>query len=123
MDRKELDGMIDEVRGLLDERLRVRGQSLSRQLQRAGRLLPRRLRRDGRTLVEAQSLTGHPTLGMMLDRAQLGAAHRRLVTHLEAIDPVEARKTRAIRLAATIAFNLLIVLALLVAVLAWQGFL
>ncbi|KPP92512.1 MAG: hypothetical protein HLUCCA08_16475 [Rhodobacteraceae bacterium HLUCCA08] len=123
MDRAELNGMIDEVRRLLDERLRVRGRSLSRQLRRAGRMLPRRLRRDARALVEAQSLTGHPTLGLMLDRTRLGAAHRRLVEHLEAIDPVEARKTRVIRLAATIALNLLIVAGLLVAVLVWRGFL
>ena len=50
------------------------------------------------------------------------AAAERLITHLRAIDPKERRRTALLRGLAAVAFNLLVVAGLLIAVLVWRGF-
>lgn len=123
MERKAVDKLVDEVRKLLEERLRIKGRSLAHQLRRAGRLLPKRMQRDGRYLDQARTMTAHPTLALMIDDTRVKAAHKRLVSHLKSIDPKEERKTKLIRIAAVIAFNLLVVIVLFLLVLNWRGLL
>jgi hypothetical protein len=113
---------VQEVRALIDARLRVRGRTLEQQLKRAGRLLPAAMQREGRYLVQAETFMDHPKLGRMIDAAKVETAHRRLVAHLKSIDPAERRKTRLLGIAGVISFNLIVVSGALIGWLVWRGY-
>lgn len=118
----QVNKYVDEVRALIETRLRVRGRSLDQQLKRAGRLLPQAMQREGRYLVQAAQFMDHPKLRLMIDEAKVDAAHRRLVAHLTAIDPSERRKTRLLGIAGVASFNLILVAGALVGWLVWRGY-
>lgn len=108
---------------LLKDRLGVRGQDLETRLHRAGRLLPRHIRRDMDAVVHSVQFQASPKLARMVDD---GAAHRaydNCVAYLNSIDPSKRRLDRLIGIASTIVFNVLIVGALFLTVLAWRGLL
>lgn len=113
---------VQEVRALIEARLRVRGRSLEHQLKRAGRLLPKAMQREGRYLVQAATFMDHPKLGRMIDTAKVESAHRRLVEHLKSIDPAERRKTRLLGVAGVVSFNLIVVAGALIGWLVWRGY-
>ena len=106
---------------LMEKHLGTRGPTLERALRRAGRRLPRGLRDKGQLLVEAERMAEHPRLMQRVDAAAVDAAFRDLSDHLRTIDRAEARKTRTLNIAAALAFNLLLVVALLIAFLRWRG--
>ena len=54
--------MADRVSGLLEERLRVKGQTLEAKLRAAGRRLPRKVRDAGAALAEAVTMIQNPKL-------------------------------------------------------------
>lgn len=118
----QVNEYVDEVRRLIEERLRLRGRSLEHQLRRAGRLLPNSLQREGRYLSQAAALMGHPKLRLMIDEAKVETAHRRLVEHLQGVDPAEQRKTRLLGIAGVISFNLIVVVGALIGWLVWRGY-
>ena len=106
---------------LMRERLGIRrGATLEAKLRHAGRLLPRAERRAGRTLVEAERLWANPRLRRRVDPAALAAAEARLRGFLERIDPADRRKGVILGILATIAFNLLLIAAALIAW-GWYG--
>jgi hypothetical protein len=113
----------EEVRDLIEKRLRIKGATLEQSLARAGRLLPKWAQREGRYLTEAQQVMHHPKLHLMIDEAQVKAAHHRLVEHLKSIDPLERRKTRVLGKLGVVSFNLILVAVALIAWLIWRGFL
>ncbi|OSP53874.1 hypothetical protein [Pseudoruegeria sp. SK021] len=106
---------------LLGRQLDVPGQTLSRVTSNAGRSLPRGLRRDAQDLIEAEQLAAHPKLRVQVDPRRLRQADRRLRAHARTLDPAEARKGRLLQLLGGIAFNLLILAALVIGFLAWRG--
>lgn len=57
----------------------------------------------------------------MMDPAPLQAATRDMTQYLKGVDPKERRKTRVLRWLAGLVFNLMLIGALLVLVLRWQG--
>ena len=116
-----LDKEIADLDRLMEERLRVSGRDLPARLRRAGRMLPRAMRRRARALIEAQTMLRTPKLARRVDIAGRQADAERLAAYLKTLDPAEARKTALIRLAAAIAFNLLVVAGLVLAVLLWRG--
>lgn len=91
-------------------------------MARAGRLLPKWARRDLEKIVEASKLAGHPKLTRMVDTDEIDKAEARVTRYLKSLDPREARKTAWLRLIGLVVLNLLIVLALFLWVLRWQGF-
>lgn len=113
----------DEVKSLIEERLRIKGRTLEKALARAGRLLPKWAHREGRYLAQASQLMAHPKLRLMIDESKVAKAHTALVTHLKTIDPSERRKTRVLGLLGVISFNLILVFAALMAYLLWRGYL
>ncbi len=117
----DLDADLDRLAALMEERLGIRGDGFEAKFARAGRLLPRKLRREGTLLIEARTMAAHPKLGRRLDERRLRDAVRALERHLERIDGTQRRITVAINWVAGNAFNLLIVLALTWAILAWRG--
>lgn len=99
----------------------VRARSLHAALRKTGRRLPRRLHADARTIVEAEALGGHPKLLRHLDSATLTAAEARVVDWLDSVDRAEARKAYWIHVGATIGFNFLAIVALVVVWMWWTS--
>lgn len=118
----EIEQQVEEVRGLIRDRLQIDGADLADQLRRAGRLLPRARRADGRRLALAAQASQHPRLSRQVDVPGAAAAAARLADHLRRIDPSDRRRTRVLGVLAVISFNLLILIAITLAVLAWRGF-
>jgi hypothetical protein len=104
---------IAALQALLRTRMGLRGATLERQVSRAGRRLPRRQRRAAQTLLGAQDWMAHPRLARLLDRRAVEAALADLHRHLDGIDPHDRRRTALLRLAGGIAFNLMLLAALL----------
>ena len=87
-----------------------------------GRLLPRDIRRHGEKIVEAVSLQGSPKLARMVDEKSTVSAYDAIEKYLSGIDAWDRRKGNALGFLTTNAFNLLVVMALLIIVLRWRGF-
>lgn len=118
----QVDIYAEEVRSLIEERLRVKAKTLEKALSKAGRLLPKWAQREGRYLSQAAHLMGHPKLRLMIDEAKVKKAHKLLVGHLKTIDPAERRKTRVLGTLGVISFNLILVTAALIGYLIWGGY-
>lgn len=114
---------MDEVRSLIEQRLRIKGATLEKALSRSGRLLPKWAQREGRYLSQAGHLMGHPKLRLMVDEAKVHKAHASLVEHLKTIDPAERRKTRILGTLGVVSFNVIVVAVALVSFLMWRGYL
>lgn len=112
----------DEVRTLIEERLRIKARTLEKALSKAGRLLPKWAQREGRYLVHAQQFMSHPKLHLMIDAAKVEKAHKALVEHLKTIDPSERRKTKVLSILGSISFNLIVIAGALVGYLVWRGY-
>jgi len=121
MDVQGLTPQIDEIRTLMEQRLRVRGRSLEAQLRKAGRRLPRHIRREARFLVQAAPMAANPRLARMIDQNRATRAHQQVVAHLKSIDPKQAARTRLLNLAGVVAFNLFLLFAIIVTFLVWRG--
>jgi hypothetical protein len=121
MDSKELARKSAHLNALLEQKLGLRKGALARRADRAGRRLPAWVRRNLHQIDQAQRMADHPRLARMLDTAALNKAYLAAVEHLNSIDPKERRKDRLLSMASSLAFNLLLLAALLLAVLRWQG--
>jgi hypothetical protein len=121
--RKPVDEMITEVSDLLADRMKARGNDLTARLRHVRRRLPRRLRAEADRLAEAEGMAGHPRLSHQLDHERLAEAHAALVRHLAPMGATDRRIGWILSILASIAFNLLAVFVLLVAVLIWRGLL
>lgn len=118
----DVDRYAEEVRLLIEERLRIKGKTLDRAIARAGRMLPKWAQREGRYLAQATTLIGHPKLRLMIDEAKVHRAHQTLVDHLRAVDPDEMRKDRILSILGSLSFGLIILAAAVLTVLVWRGF-
>ena len=105
----------------LAEKLGIKRGALTERLRRTGRHLPRWIHKDAQVLMHAQTLDAHPKLRRRLDKAQLVAAHGRIVRHLDGIDTKERRKSFWLGILGSLAFKLLAVVALVLVVLRWRG--
>ncbi len=101
----------------------VKGRDLAQSVARAGRMLPRRLRHSAQRLARAEHMVGHPKLEQMVDRSGLRAGFSALTAHLDGIDVAGRRKKRALQLLGLLVCQLAVIVALLLVVLRWRGFL
>jgi hypothetical protein len=102
--------MADRVAALLEERLRVKGDTLEARLNRAGRRLPRKVRDAGAVLVQATQMIRNPKMMHLVDDETVALAYDTCLRHLNTVDPAEARKGLILDMAARI-----------VGVLYWRG--
>lgn len=121
MTPQDLTPQIDVIRSLLDTQLRVRGATLDKQVRRAGRLLPRKVRAEAAFLVQAQILVQNPKLARMISPDRTQKAYDAVATYLRGVDPVDRIKGRVLNIAGGLAFNVLLIGGLVVAVLVWRG--
>ncbi|MFT5743665.1 MAG: hypothetical protein ACI86S_001738 [Paracoccaceae bacterium] len=121
MDANILHKQIEEIRGLMADRLRVRGRDLEHQVRKAGRLLPRHLRRDGAFLAQAQVMSQNPKLVRLVDRPRVDRAHADMVIFLKTVDAKDRAKAKLLGILGAVAFNLLVVFIAVVWYLWWRG--
>jgi hypothetical protein len=120
IDTEQFQGKVSELQKALSDKMRLRGPSLERQLRHAGRRLPRRPRRAAAVILGAQDWMAHPKLARVLDMAQVNAAFTDLHSHLDGLNPEEARKTAILRLVGGMLLNLMVLAGLIYALLHWQ---
>ena len=113
--------MADRVAALLEERLRLKGDTLEAKLGRAGRRLPRRVRDAGAALAQATLMIRNPKLMRQVDDETVATAYDICVRHLTTVNPAAARSGLILDIAARIAFALLVVAVLFVGVIYWRG--
>lgn len=111
----------DKLAQLIEEKLGTRGHGLETKLKRAGRRLPGYLRRDLDYVVQAMHMEANPRLARQIDWTRIDRAFAAAEHHLGGIDPWERRRGFAISWLAGNAFNILLVVALAVAAMAWRG--
>lgn len=117
----DFDTRLDRIATLMEDRLGIRGEGFEAKLARAGRLLPRKLRREGALIAEARAMATHPKLARRVNDRRLRKAARAFERYLTRVDANERRVTRWINWAAGNAFNIALVLAFALAVIAWRG--
>lgn len=122
MTPQDLAPQIDDIRSLLETQLRVRGDTLDKQIQRAGRMLPRKIRAEAAFLVQANRLIQNPKLARMINPNRVGQAHQAISTYLRSVDPKERARTRALNYAGFVAFNMLVLAGVIITVLVWRGY-
>lgn len=118
-----IEQMAGRVAALMEQRLRIRGASLSEKLQRGRRRLPRIVRAEAAILAEATRLAASPKLFPQIDQDRVARAHDICMKHLEGKDRLRRRRAALIGVAGSIAFSLLAVVLLVLVVLWWRGFL
>ncbi|MGJ8602922.1 MAG: hypothetical protein ACSHXH_02270 [Marivita sp.] len=109
------------LQALLAKRLGLKRGTLSHRVAKAGRRLPAAVRNDIALVAEAEQMTANPRLALRLDATATQAAYDRAVTHLRAIDAADRRKGFVLSILGSMAFNVLAVIVLLIAVLRWRG--
>lgn len=122
MDRNQTIGaQAQGLRDLLANRLGLRRGTLARRLAKAGRTLPMGVRNDISAVAEAETMTQHPKMARRMDPKVTHAAYERAAAFLQAIDVKDRRKGIALSILGSIAFNILVVITLLIVVLRWRG--
>jgi len=119
----DLEVRAERLAKLIEEKLGVGGKGLESKLGRGGRKLPRAVREAGEQLLLAQRMAANPKLARQVDTARTTAACDVAERTLGRIDPFERRKTIVINWLAGNAFNLAVVLALVLGVVVWRGLL
>jgi len=111
-----------KLRGLLQQKLDVRGRDLKQSLRRAGRRLPRGVRKSGAELMRAEMLAHNPKTARQVDEVQVTAAYDHMSGYLEQLNVAEMRKGRILSLTGAIVANLLLVVAMFIVWLWWRGY-
>lgn len=119
----DLDARAERLAQLIEEKLGVRGQGLQAKIGRGGRKLPRAVRDAGEQLLLAQRMATNPKLARQINHARIAAACDVAERVLARIDPWERRMTLVVNWLAGNAFNLIVVAALALALIAWRGLL
>ncbi|MCX7567015.1 hypothetical protein OS189_11745 [Sulfitobacter sp. F26169L] len=119
---KDMAAKSRKLRGLMQQKLNVRGRDLRQSLRRAGRRLPRAVRKRGAELMRAEMLAQNPKTARQVDAAQVEAAYEQMRKYLESLDENEMRKARFLSMAGAVAANLILVAVLFIVWLWWRGY-
>ena len=119
---RDFSARAEALRPLFKDKLGVKAPDLNLAFRRAARELPRGLRADGRLLSRTEAVIGNPRVARQLEAAPVWAAFDRVQSHLRKVDVAYRRRGKILDIAATVAFNLLIVSAAFVLFLGWRGY-
>lgn len=114
--------MADRVAGLMEQRLKVSGNGLDEKLRKGGSRLPRNVRSAAQVVADASVLAQNPKLLSRIDQEAVAKAYDTAVRYLTKLDASDRRIGAILNFAASVAFSLLVVAALVFAVLRWRGF-
>lgn len=121
MGQTDLERRIEVLDRLMRERMGLLAPDFAGKVRKAGRRLPRGIRRQAQDLASAAQLARHPRLSFQSDPERLVRAAEQVEGFLRDVDPTERQRMRLLDLAGTMAINLLLLVALVIAVLAWRG--
>lgn len=110
--------IVDTI-ALLQDRLGVRGKTLAQALRRARHRLPRRVYKQAMRLAQAEPMAAHPKLRLTLDTPPLARAAEEVQSHLRDIDKADRRKGWWLGVLGGMAFNILLLIILLLVALYW----
>lgn len=119
----DLHERADRLASLMEERLDIMGQGLAVKYHRSGRRLPRWVKREIAALLDALNRVDHPRLRAQIDFARIDSGTQRAEAWLSSIDPWDRRKGIVIHWLAGNAMNLILVIGLVIALMAWRGLL
>ena len=123
----DIRDMADEVSRLIAARFggarRGEHPPLHIMLRRRGGALPRRLRKQALALADADQLSAQPKIARQLDLAQLSRAYQALMAHLQPLGELSRWQGRATAFAASVAFGLLVLAAVVVWIMLKRGYL
>jgi hypothetical protein len=119
---KDMAAKSRKLRGLMQQKLDVRGRDLRQSLRRAGRRLPRGVRKRGADMMRAEVLANNPKTARQVDIAEVDAAYDYMWNYLDGLDVADMRRGRILSLTSAIAANLLLVCLLFVIWLWWRGY-
>lgn len=114
MAQPSLSDQMDRISALFEERMRIKGPDLRRQVYKAGRKLPRRVRRAAGNLLMVRDLIGHPKLSRQINESALRRDAALILEHLEAIDPRQERIGRILAFLAKVSTVLILGFVLVV---------
>lgn len=115
--------MADRVAGLMEDRLRARGDGLAAKLRSGGRKLPRRVRKAAEELAEAAHMSQNPKLLLQINEENVANAYDICVRYLSPLGSVARRKRGLGAIAAQVVFGLIVVAALAIVVMKSRGLL
>ena len=111
-----------KLRGLMQQKLDVRGRDLRQSLRRAGRRLPKFVRKRVAALMRAEMLAHNPKTARQVDAEAVERDYEYVRAHLVAIDVDELRKSRILSVTGAVVANLIVVVVLFIVWLWWRGY-
>lgn len=117
----DISSLIEQVRAALREKEGIGGRDLDAALRKGRGKLPRRILKQGQLLARAAPMAAHPKLALTLDHEGLRKAGTEILTYLDGIDLADRRKGWWLGMLGGMAFNILVLIAILIAVLMWRG--
>jgi len=120
---KDMAAKSRKLRGLMQQKLDVRGQDLRQSFRRAGRRLPRAVRKRGAAVMRAEVLAQNPKTARQVDADAVERDYEVVRGYLAGLDVSEIRKTRVLSVVAAMAANLIAVAVGFIAWLWWRGYL
>ncbi|WP_171210875.1 hypothetical protein [Ruegeria sp. HKCCA5426] len=118
----DIQTQIAQTVQLLRDKLGVHGKTLTESVKKAKRQLPRRIFKQAMLLAQAEQMAAHPKLRLVLDTPKLARASEEVQKHLGGINLADRRMGWFLGMLSSLAFNLLVLSALLLVFLRWQGF-
>jgi hypothetical protein len=115
--------MAERVSILLTERMHIKGRDLGDKLRRGGRVLPRNVRQAAQELATAAEQSHNPKLLLQINELKVAENYDICVKHLNERHKNEKLRVTLLGLSVSILFSLLVVVAMVVGVLVWRGYL
>ncbi|MDO5630498.1 MAG: hypothetical protein Q4G22_01530 [Paracoccus sp. (in: a-proteobacteria)] len=122
---EDLRRMANDVARLMADRFggAQRGEfpSLADMIRRRGAALPRHLRRQAMILAQADAVVAAPRIARQIDKRPATRAHHALIRYLTPLGSVSRWKNRTVNFAASVAFGMLMLGAVIVWVMTARG--
>lgn len=122
-EERDIQADIARALTLARDKLGIRAETLQAAIPRLRRLLPRSIRTQAVALADAEPRLGHPKLRLTVNNSALARSADILLQHLQAIDKVDRIKGWWLGMLGGLAFNLILFIVLLIALLVWRGIL
>ena len=122
-DLEKYQSQVDAISTGLQKKLRLKPAPFPTLVARSRKGLPRHIWLKAKALADAQEYAQHPKLSHTLDFPDLSKSALLVQAHLKALDIADERRGRRLSLMGSLSFNLIVVVALVIIVLVWRGFL
>ncbi|MDO6588268.1 hypothetical protein Q4543_22495 [Salipiger sp. 1_MG-2023] len=122
MAEHDIGDAVARLEQVFEDKLRLRRGGFEQRARQARRMLPRGLRADLARVIEAWRMVGHPKQARVLDGPEVLRSAERIETHLKRLDLADRRKGRLLALLASLMFDALLVIAVVLGLLVWRGF-